>query len=72
MTFRKATLFALLIVLSPILLAFLSSLISHGSFMSENSSGAYLWLLFLSIPLGFFFLLANLLVRLLRMRRGER
>jgi len=66
MRFRKAIALSLTIVLSPILIALASALLTHGNALSENSSGAYLWLLFLSIPLGAAFFLSNLLLRLIK------
>ena len=43
----------LLVTVSPILLAFITSLFQGGSMFDEGGgTGAYLWFLMLSVPLG--------------------
>lgn len=57
----------LLIALLPILLAFFTSLINGTSIFDEGSgSGAYLWLLMLTVPIGLLLVVIGLLVKLLR------
>jgi hypothetical protein len=57
----------LLIALLPILLAFFTSLIYGTSIFDEGSgSGAYLWLLMLTVPIGLLLVVIGLLVKLLR------
>jgi hypothetical protein len=57
----------LLIALLPILLAFSTSLINGTSIFDEGSgSGAYLWLLMLTVPIGLLLVVIGLLVKLLR------
>ncbi|NCX38091.1 MAG: hypothetical protein EBX11_06520 [Actinobacteria bacterium] len=57
----------LLIALLPILLAFSTSLINATSIFDEGSgSGAYLWLLMLTVPIGLLLVVIGLLVKLLR------
>ncbi|MEY3752685.1 MAG: hypothetical protein EBW17_06490 [Actinobacteria bacterium] len=57
----------LLIALLPILLAFSTSLLNGTSIFDEGSgSGAYLWLLMLTVPIGLLLVVIGLLVKLLR------
>ena len=57
----------LLIALLPILLAFSTSLLNGTSIFDEGSgSGAYLWLLMLTVPIGLLLVVIGLLVQLLR------
>ena len=57
----------LLIALLPILLAFSTSLINGTSIFDEGSgSGAYLWLLMLTVPIGLLLVVIGLLVKLFR------
>jgi len=57
----------LLIALLPILLAFFTSLINGTSIFDEGSgSGAYLWLLMLTVPIGLLLVVIGLIVKLLR------
>jgi hypothetical protein len=57
----------LLIALLPILLAFFTSLLNGTSIFDEGSgSGAYLWLLMLTVPIGLLLVVIGLLVKLLR------
>ena len=57
----------LLIALLPILLAFSTSILNGTSIFDEGSgSGAYLWLLMLTVPIGLLLVVIGLLVKLLR------
>jgi len=57
----------LLIALLPILPAFSTSLLNGTSIFDEGSgSGAYLWLLMLTVPIGLLLVVIGLLVKLLR------
>jgi hypothetical protein len=59
-----------LVAVSPIALAFVTSLFQGGSMWNENSgTGAYMWLLFLSLPVGFFLILIGLVMMVVRRTR---
>ena len=66
MSIKKSFLISSLIIASPVLAAFLSSIFSGGHIFDENSSGAYLWLLFLSIPAGVLFFIIAVIIRVIR------
>jgi len=53
---------SLFVALSPILMAAGSALFTGGHMFSENSSGAYLWGLYATIPLGAVILIIGLFV----------
>ena len=54
------------ITLSPLVLAAADALFSGGRMFDENSSGAYLWFLYVSIPLGVSVLIVGLIVLAIR------
>jgi hypothetical protein len=59
-----------LVAVSPIALSFVTSLFQGGSMWNENSgTGAYMWLLFLSLPVGFFLILIGLVMMVVRRTR---
>ena len=59
----------LLVTVSPILLAFITSLFQGGSMFDEGGgTGAYLWFLMLTIPLGAVIVLIGI-IRLILKRR---
>ena len=59
----------LLVTVSPILLAFITSLFQGGSMFDEGGgTGAYLWFLMLSVPLGAVIVLIGI-IRLILKRR---
>jgi hypothetical protein len=59
----------LLVTVSPILLAFITSLFQGGSMFDEGEgTGTYLWFLMLSIPLGAVIVLIGI-IRLILKRR---
>jgi TRAP-type C4-dicarboxylate transport system permease small subunit len=52
-----------LVALSPIIAAFLYSLINGGSMFNESSGGgAYLWFLMASLPIGFVMIVTGLIL----------
>ena len=57
----------LVIAILPIVLAFITSLISRTSMFDEGSgTGTYLWLLLISIPIGLLIMIIGLIVKLLK------
>jgi hypothetical protein len=57
----------LLVAVSPIIAAFLYSLINGGSMFDEGSGGgAYLWFLMASLPIGFVVIVVGLIAMLVR------
>ena len=61
----------LFIALLPILLAFITSLINNVSMFDEGSgSGAYLWLLMGTVPIGFLLVVIGLIVMLFKRFRS--
>jgi hypothetical protein len=55
---------------SPILLAFITSLFQGGSMWNESSgTGAFIWLTFLTIPVGFLLIVIGLVMMVLRKTR---
>ena len=61
----------LFIALLPILLAFVTSLINNVSMFDEGSgSGAYLWLLMGTVPIGFLLVVIGLIVMLFKRFRS--
>ncbi len=57
----------LLIAVLPIISAFLYSVIHGGSMFNEGSgSGGYLWLLIVSMPVGFLLFISGLIVKLVK------
>jgi hypothetical protein len=57
----------LVIAIFPILIAFIASIFQGGSMFDEGSgTGAYLWLLIVTIPFGLFLAIVGLLVKIFR------
>ena len=60
----------LIFAISPILLAFITSLFQGGSMWDEGSgSGAYIWLMFLTLPVGSLLVLIGLVLQIIRKLR---
>jgi uncharacterized membrane protein len=60
----------LIFAISPILLAFITSLFQGGSMWDEGSgTGAYIWLMFLTLPVGSLLVLIGLVMMLVRKTR---
>jgi hypothetical protein len=60
----------LILAVSPILLAFVTSLFQGGSMWDESSgTGTYIWLMFLTLPVGFLFVVIGLVMALVRRTR---
>ena len=60
----------LIFAISPILLAFITSLFQGGSMWDESSgTGAYIWLMFLTLPVGFLLILIGLVLQIIRKLR---
>jgi hypothetical protein len=57
----------LIFAISPILLAFITSLFQGGSMWDEGSgTGAYIWLMFLTLPVGSLLILIGLVLQIIR------
>jgi hypothetical protein len=57
----------LMFAISPILLAFATSLFQGGSMWNESSgTGTFIWFMLLTLPVGFFLVLIGLVLALLR------
>jgi len=60
----------LIFAISPILLAFITSLFQRGSMWDEGSgTGAYIWLMFLTLPVGSLLILIGLVLQIVRKLR---
>jgi uncharacterized membrane protein len=60
----------LIFAISPILLAFITSLFQGGSMWDEGSgTGAYIWLMFLTLPIGSLLVLIGLVMMIVRKTR---
>jgi hypothetical protein len=60
----------LILAISPILLAFVSSLFQGGSMWDEGSgTGAYIWLVFLTLPVGLLLVVVGLVLAVVRRTR---
>jgi len=60
----------LIFAISPILLAFVTSLFQGGSMWNESSgTGTFIWFMLLTVPVGFLLVLIGLVMALLRRRR---
>jgi len=60
----------LIFAISPILLAFLTSLFQGGSMWDEGGgTGAYIWLIFLTLPIGSLLVLIGLVMMVVRRTR---
>jgi len=62
----------LVIAFLPIVLAFITSLISRTSMFDEGSgTGAYLWLLIMSVPIGLLLVVIGLVVKFFKGRKPK-
>ena len=60
----------LLFAISPIALAFVTSLFQGGSMWNEsNGTGGYIWLMFLTLPIGFLLVVVGLVMMIVRKAR---
>ena len=60
----------LIFAISPILIAFITSLFQGGSMWDEGSgTGAYIWLMFLTLPVGSLLVLIGLVMMVVRRAR---
>jgi hypothetical protein len=60
----------LIFAISPILLAFVTSLFQGGSMWDESSgTGTFIWLMFLTLPVGFLLVVIGLVMALVRRTR---
>jgi uncharacterized membrane protein len=60
----------LIFAISPILLAFITSLFQGGSMWDEGSgTGGYIWLMFLTLPIGFLLVLIGLVMMVVHRAR---
>jgi len=60
----------LFFAISPILLAFVTSLFQGGSMWDEGSgTGGYIWFMFLTLPVGFFLVVVGLVMFVVRRLR---
>ena len=60
----------LIFAISPILLAFITSLFQGGSMWDEGSgTGGYIWLMFLTLPVGSLLILIGLVLQIIRKLR---
>jgi hypothetical protein len=60
----------LIFAISPILLAFITSLFQGGSMWDEGSgTGGYIWLMFLTLPVGFLLVAIGLVMMVIRRTR---
>ena len=59
----------LLFAVSPLLIAFVTGLIQGVSMWDEGSgTGAYIWLMMLTLPVGFVLVCVGIVMKLVRMR----
>jgi TRAP-type C4-dicarboxylate transport system permease small subunit len=59
----------LLFAFSPLLIAFVTGLIQGVSMWDESSgTGAYIWLMFMTLPVGFVLVCVGIVTKLVRMR----
>ena len=59
----------LIFALSPLLLAFVTSIFQGGSMWDEGSgSGGYIWLMMGTLPVGFVLVVIGLVMKIVRMR----
>jgi TRAP-type C4-dicarboxylate transport system permease small subunit len=60
----------LIFAISPILLAFVTSLFQSSSMWDESSgTGTFIWLMFLTLPVGFLLVVIGLVMALVRRTR---
>jgi uncharacterized membrane protein len=57
----------LIVAVSPIALSFVTSLFQGGSMWNESSgTGGYIWLMFLTLPVGFLLIVIGLVTFIIR------
>jgi len=60
----------LIFAISPILIAFITSIFQGGSMWDEGGgTGAYIWLMFLTLPVGSLLVLIGLVMMVVRRNR---
>ena len=60
----------LIFAISPIVLAFVTSIFQGGSMWDEGSgTGAYIWLMFMTLPIGLLLVVIGLVMALVRRTR---
>lgn len=60
----------LIFAISPIVLAFVTSIFQGGSVWDEGSgTGAYIWLMFMTLPIGLLLVVIGLVMALVRRTR---
>jgi TRAP-type C4-dicarboxylate transport system permease small subunit len=60
----------LLVTFAPLLIAFVTGLIQGVSMWDEGSgTGAYIWLMMLTLPVGFVLVCIGIVLKFVRMRR---
>ena len=60
----------LIFAISPIVLAFVTSIFQGGSMWDEGSgTGAYIWLMFMTLPIGLLLVVIGFVMALVRRRR---
>ena len=60
----------LVFAFAPLLIAFVTGLIQGVSMWDEGSgTGAYIWLMMLSLPVGFVLVVIGIVMKFVRMRR---
>ncbi len=60
----------LIFAISPIVLAFVTSIFQGGSMWDEGSgTGAFIWLMFMTLPIGLLLVVIGLVMALVRRRR---
>ncbi len=60
----------LIFAISPIVLAFVTSIFQGDSMWDEGSgTGAYIWLMFMTLPIGLLLVVIGLVMALVRRRR---
>jgi len=61
----------LIFAISPILLAFITSLFQGGSMWDEGAgTGGYVWFMFLTLPVGFLLVVIGLVMMIVRRTRN--
>jgi hypothetical protein len=60
----------LLVTFAPLLIAFVTGLIQGVSMWDEGSgTGAYIWLMIMTLPVGFVLVVIGIVMKFVRMRR---
>ncbi len=63
-------LIGLLVTFAPLLIAFVTGLIQGVSMWDEGSgTGAYIWLMIMTLPVGFVLVCIGIVMKFVRMRR---